>query len=307
MTITSRLLLVLALSLVGCSQAPDTTTAAIPFAPRQDTSIKDPENPTKVFRLDMAKVERDYPLARADLLKITPEMLASLSQEEIDQIYGRLTAGPIPDGVYMGDLFFARGDNTRKRLDEILGGIEGRVAGAKLDVLEDIGRVLWKGKVFYRDQRVLRNMIADAAVLRPLIGDPSTLMREVIPRSGWLSTILPRDEVWLLFPAKLYCGQSLLDGRRESVVIDYLFSDEIIGYRASPDSLAGRGGMRIRDEIRMVRPGLYLGRAYANKMFLLNFVLHNPEVAARDAAAFNAGAAIAEDCWPGEQVRAAVR
>jgi hypothetical protein len=311
MILLSRLMLGLSLALflvvVGCSQTPSLSQSAIPFAPREDTSIKDPENPAKVFRIDMARVEREYPLSRADLQKITPEMLSTLTQEEIDQIYGRLTAGPIPDGVYMGDLFFARGDNTRKRLDEILGGIEGRVAGAKLDVLEDIGRVLWKGKVFYRDQRVLRNMIADAAVLRPLIGDPSTLMREVIPRSGWLSAILPRDEVWLLFPAKLYCGQSLLDGRRESVIIDYLYSDEIIGYRPSPDSLGGRGGMRIRDEIRMVRPGLYIGRAYANKMFLLNFVLHNPEVAARDNAAFNAGAAIAEDCWPGEQARAAAR
>jgi hypothetical protein len=295
------------LTVAGCAQAQETSSAAIPFAPRQDNSIKDPENPTKVFRMDMAKVEREYPLSRADLLKITPEMLSTLTQEEVDQIYGRLTAGPIPDGVYDGDLFFARGDNTRKRLDEILGGIEGRVAGAKLDVLEDIGRVLWKGKIFYRDQRVLRNMIADAAVLRPLIGDPSTLMRETVERRGWLSTILPRDEIWLLFPAKLYCGQSLLDGRRESVIIDYLFSDEIIGYRPSPDSLGGRGGLRIRDEIRMVRPGLYLGRAYANKMFLLNFVLHNPEVAARDNAAFNAGAPIAEDCWPGEQARAAAR
>jgi hypothetical protein len=311
MLTTHRIAFCLSLAIVlvvaGCSQTPATSSEVIPFAPREDTTIKDPENPTKVFRLDMARVEREYPLSRTDLQKIMPEMLSTLTQEEIDQIYGRLTAGPIPDGIYMGDLFFARGDNTRKRLDEILGGIEGRVAGAKLDVLEDIGRVLWKGKVFYRDQRVLRNMIADAAVLRPLIGDPSTLMREVIPRRGWLSAVLPRDEVWLLFPAKLYCGQSLLDGRRESVIIDYLYSDEIIGYRPSPDSLGGRGGMRIRDEIRMVRPGLYLGRAYANKMFLLNFVLWNPDVADRDNAAFNAGAAIAEDCWPGEQARAAAR
>ena len=30
----------------------------------------------------------------------------------------------------------------------------------------------------------------------------------------------------LFFPAKVYCAQSLLDGRRESIVIDYAFSDE---------------------------------------------------------------------------------
>ncbi len=66
-------------------------------------------------------------------------------------------------------------------------------------------------------------------------------------------------DTFLLFPAKLYCGQSLLDGRRESVIIDYAFTDELPGYREHPDSLGGRKGLRIRDEIRMVRPGFYLG------------------------------------------------
>ena len=36
-------------------------------------------------------------------------------------------------------------------------------------------------------------------------------------------------------------------------------------------------------------------------MFLLNFILFNPEAMERGAAAFEAGGAIAEDCWPGEQ------
>jgi hypothetical protein len=289
MRLSPRLMFGLSLTLLlviaGCAQTPESGPALIPFAPRQDTTLKDPDNPTKIFRLDMAKVERTYPLSRADRARITPAYLASLSQEEIDQIYGRLTAGPIPDGPYQGDLFFARGDDLRKRLDEILGGIEGRVAGAKIDAVETLGRALWKGKWFYRDQRVLRNMISDAAVLRPIVGDPSTLMRETIPRTGWLATVLPRNEVWLLFPAKLYCGQSLLDGRRESVIIDYYYSDEI----------------------RMVRPGFYLGRAYANRMFLLNFTVYNPEIAEQGQAAFAANAPIAEDCWAGEQVRAAAR
>ena len=41
-------------------------------------------------------------------------------------------------------------------------------------------------------------------------------------------TVNGRD-TFLLFPAKLYCGQSLLDGRRESVIIDYAFTDELPG------------------------------------------------------------------------------
>jgi hypothetical protein len=157
--------------------------------------------------------------------------------------------------------------------------------------------------VFDRDQRVLRNMIEDLALLQGLVDDPSTVPTTTTPRGGLLGRILPDTKVWLLFPAKLHCGQSLVDTRRESVIIDYAYGDEIAGYRASPDSLAGRGGLRIRDEIRMVRPGLYLGRAYTNRILLLNFTLYNPDVAARESASFESGGAIAEDCWPGEQAR----
>ena len=82
------------------------TSLDIPFAPTVDRSITDPDNPTKEFRLDFARVEHEFPLSRADLMKITSENLAALSQEQVDQIYGRLTAGPIPDGQYLGGLFF---------------------------------------------------------------------------------------------------------------------------------------------------------------------------------------------------------
>ena len=107
-----------------------------------------------------------------------------------------------------------------------------------------------------------------------------------------------------MFPARLYCGQSLLDSRRESVIIDYFYTDEIPGYRERPDYLAGRRGLQVRDEIRMVRPGFYLGRAYLGKIFLLNFTLYNKEVAGRDGDAFVKTGQVKEDCWPGTQQRA---
>ena len=295
----------------ACSASAEPVPPAIPFAPIEDTALKDPDNPIKRFRVDLARVEHEFPLSRADRMKITPDNLAALSQEQVDQIYGRLTAGPIPDGPYFGDLFFAHGDSVapgtilRTRLGEILGGLEGRLVDVGIERLETLGGGLWKGKVFNREQRVLRNMIENNPVLLRLVDDPPTT---TIPRSGPLARLFSTDRVWLLFPAKLYCGQSLLDTRRESVIVDYHFSDDIDGYRARPDSLAGRGGLRIRDEIRMVRPGFYLGRAYANRMFLLNFSLFNPEVAEREAAAFSAGGALAEDCWPAsEQIRGATR
>ena len=38
-------------------------------------------------------------------------------------------------------------------------------------------------------------------------------------------------------------------------------------------------GLMIRDEIRMLRPGFYLGRAYFGTLFGLNFTLYNDDVA----------------------------
>jgi hypothetical protein len=264
--------------------------------------LKDPDNPSKRFRVDFARVENDFPLSRADLMKLTPENIASLSQEHVDQIYARLTAGPIPDGPYRGALFFAQGDTLTSRVEEILGGIPGRLPDRALELVEMFFARLWTGKVFDRDQRLLRNMIEDRPYLAPLVDDLATVPRARIPRDSALGRLFS-DDVWLLFPAKIYCGQSLLDGRRESIIVDYAYSDELPGYRASPDSTAGRGGIKIRDEIRMVRPGFYLGRAYANRMFLLNFTLFNPDEAGRQGAPFTAGGPVNEDCWPGEQLR----
>jgi hypothetical protein len=243
--------------------------------------------------LDFARLEHEYPLSREERLSLTPARLADFSQEQVDQIYGRLTAGPIPDGAYDGDLFFPRGTDSETRLGEILGGgLKARVAALGVRKTEGLGRLLWKGKVFYRNERLLRNRVEDLALLAPLTGGTTEGIQK--------QTVNGRD-TFLLFPAKLYCGQSLLDGRRESVIIDYAFTDELPGYREHPDALGGRQGLRIRDEIRMVRPGLYLGRAYVNRIFGLNFTLYNAEAAAAGEQEFSAGR-FAEDCWTGAQI-----
>ncbi len=292
--ITALAALVLILGACGESQ-PD-----IGFMP-PDTSVTDPDNPSKVFYPDFAKLEHEMPLTVDELFALTPENLQTFSQEQVDQIYARLTAGPIPDGPYRGDLFFAKGENLKSRMDEIIGGIGGRVADTKIKTLEAVGRRLWKGKMFYRDQRVLRNFIEDLNTLEGLIDDPDALMTAEVPRRTILRYVDPLTTVRLMFPAKLYCGQSLLDGRREAVIIDYAYADEIEGYQERPDSLAGRKGLKVRDEIRMIRPGFYLGRAYLNKIFLLNFTMYNAEVAEAGEAAFRAGNSPPEDCWVGEQ------
>jgi hypothetical protein len=293
---------VAALSLVALStKAAPPKRPDVPFAPLADKTLKDPDNPTKIFHVDFAEVERSTPLTRADRAKLTPDNIKSLSQEEVDQIYARLTPGPIPDGFMQGDLFFENGaDGLSARLGEILGGGLGRLADRKIALLEKVGGSLWKGKRFYRDQRLLRNAIVEVAALKPLIDDERKVERMDVPRSGLLSRIRPTTEAWLLFPAKLHCGQSLLDGRRESIIIDYAYTDDLPGYQERPDSLAGRAGLAIRDEIRMVRPGFYLGRAYANRVFLLNFTVYDPKLAEAGVADFAKGSDIVEDCWAGE-------
>jgi hypothetical protein len=269
--------------LAGCDKkAPD-----IPFA---DYSAD------YAGKMDFAQLEHKYPLGIADLDKITPENIEKLDQEQIDQIYARLSAGPIPDGAFDGTVVFPKGISGKRRASEIVGGFAGFATNLKGMQVEQIAEFMWRGKVFYRDERVLRNRIEDIAVLKKagfVEGDPE-------------KRDLNGKKTWLLFPAKLYCGQSLLDARRESIIIDYAFSDEIDGYQERPDFLGGRRGIRVRDEIRMVRPGFYLGRAYVDRIFLLNFTLYNKQIAERDGAAFRETGQVAEDCWSGTQRRTLV-
>jgi len=256
-----------------------------------------PYGPDYQAKADFAQVEYEFPLVPEELKKLDPENLKNYEQEQIDQIYARLSAGPIPDGAFNGGLFFPKGVNGDRRIAEVIGGLPGLAVEMKVQKIEVLGKTLWKGKVFYRDQRVLRNRIEDTSLLKPLIdGDLST-----IPKI----TVDGREQ-WLMFPAKLYCGQSLLDSRRESVIIDYAFTDELPGYRERPDYLAGRNGFQVRDEIRMVRPGFYLGRAYIGKVFLLNFTLYNKEIAERDGDAFTKTGQVNEDCWSGTPRRTAL-
>ncbi len=284
--------LVVGLLLVACGQEERKKKEfeiSFPFAPYGEVHSAKP---------DFAAVEHDYPLSIDDLYKITPEVLSLLEQEQVDQIYARLSAGPIPQGPYEGDLFFPKGVSGKLRLSEIVGGgLKGllvNVAGKKLDA---IGEILWKGKVFYRDERLLRNRIEDLAALKKvgLVEDGGGNPLQKIEVHG-------KDQ-WLLFPARLYCGQSLLDGRRESIIIDYAFTDQLPGYRRMPDMMAGRDGFAIRDEIRMVRPGFYLGRAYMDRAFVVNFVLWNDEVAKAAEADFRRSGEVQEDCWGGTQLR----
>ena len=73
-------------------------------------------------KMDLAQVEYKYPIPTVELGKVTPEYLATLDQEQLDQIYARLTAGPIPDGAFDGRILLPRGGSGKFRLSEIVGG-----------------------------------------------------------------------------------------------------------------------------------------------------------------------------------------
>jgi hypothetical protein len=244
---------------------------------------------------DFARVEHEYPLAAMDLAKLTPEILRNYDQEQIEQLYARLPAGVMPDGLLDGSPFFPKtvssGTSEDRRLEIIdsLKGVAGERKTAKLDLLT---KYLWQKKIFYRDRLIAHNRIDDIGPFKHLIeGDPTAM--PTITVDG--------KEERLMFPARLYCGQSLLDSRRESIIIDYSYGEDISGYRELPDYLTGRRGMQVRDEIRMVRPGFYLGRAYLGKIFLLNFTLYDKELAERELPVFLKNKTTRQHCWQGEQ------
>jgi hypothetical protein len=272
------------------------TTAPKPKAPSTEVTFA-PYQAGYATKVDFAEVEHEYPLSIEARMKLTPEILKTYDQEQVDQIYARLTAGPIPDGPYDGDLFFPKGQSGKSRLGEILGGIPGQAANFELDKLSVIGRALWKGKVFYRTPRLLRNRIDHLEFLEEFFPNEADKkkLRELVVHGH-------KDALY--FPAKLYCGQSLLDSRRESVIIDYAFTDDIEGYEAVPDKLAGREGVLVRDEIRMIRPGFYLGRAYLFEGFGLNFTVYNADVDKAQSAEFQKTGKVAEDCEVGYQALA---
>lgn len=219
---------------------------------------------------DAARLRNEFPLTEAERRALTQESFRRLTQEQVDQIYKRLASGPMPDGPFRGDLFFPRDRDGHARIRDLAEPTLPLAAHIAALRAEHLGRALWKGKVFFRAQRILRNRVEDLLLLRPIIKDSGT-----IPKLTF-----DGETTWLLFPAELSCGTGRFDNTRPSILIDYARGPKIEGYREIPDKLAGPEGLNIFDEVRIVRPGLYLGRAHFGPRFALNFTLLDPAVAA---------------------------
>ena len=134
--------------------------------------------------------------------------LLRMSQADLDALFTRSEAGPIPDGEGKGTAIIASGTSFN---DEI----------ATL-----VNFFAWQGKVFDAKAGLLKN--------------------KILPFG--LNAIV----------AKVYKGSSWLDGK-ECIVLDY-----------SETSLVAQW---IRDEIRLIEPGLYLGKVYWNNSRLIDFAL----------------------------------
>lgn len=239
---------------------------------------------------DLARLQSDFPLSDAERRALTPENLKALTQDQVDQIYARLSPGRMPDGPFRGDLFFPRDRDGRARLDELVPSasaspLTGAIAGLRI---EQFGRLLWKGKVFFRSQGIIRNRIEDAALLKLIVNDPAT-----IPKLTF-----DGQTTWLLFPAQLSCSASRFDAARHSITIDYAKGPTIEGYRPIPDALAGSDGLKIFDEVRIIRRGFYLGRAYFGDRLGLNFTLVDPAALASGSGdgGSDSTAGVGEDC-----------
>ena len=231
---------------------------------------------------EVQRLRTDFALTDAERLALTPEAMRSLTQDQVDQIYARLSAGPIPDGPFRGDLFFPRDRDGRAQVRDLSDAPPSVLGPAAALTAEQLGRMLWRGKVFFRNQSIVRNRIEDLLILRPIVDDVKT-----IPKLTF-----DGQTTWLLFPARLSCSDSRFDKTRKSIVVDYAETAKIDGYRQIPDALAGPERLNIFDEVRVVRRGFYLGRSYFGPRFALNFTLLDPTVPAGAAPT----ASVQEEC-----------
>ena len=136
------------------------------------------------------------------------EKLLSMSQADLDTLFGQCAAGEIPDGEADGTAIVAPGTKFSSNIAKF------------------ISNFAWQGKVFDAGKGVLKNRILPFG----------------------LNAII----------AKVYIGPSWLDGK-DCIVLDYSDTSIIAQW--------------IRDEIRQIEPGLYLGKVYWEKKRLIDFAL----------------------------------
>ena len=236
---------------------------------------------------EVGRLRSEFALSDAERQALTPENMRALSQTGRSDLPAAVRPDPSPTDRFAAICSFHATVDGHARVRDLTDAPASLPAHLAALKAERLGRAFWKGKVFFRAQGVLRNRIEDLSLLKPFItGDVAT-----IPKLTF-----DGQTTWLLFPARLSCGVSRRDPSRPSIVIDYSKGSEIEGYREVPDKLGGPEGLNIFDEVRRVRPGFYLGRAYFGKRFALNFTLLDPQSGAGPAGPGAPSPDLQEDC-----------
>jgi hypothetical protein len=272
------------------------------FAGRPDLSLLENRDISsirnKVGKIKVFNVQDFFKPYENDSNATLAKDLETWSLEGLEQLYARLSSGPWPFGdqneiQYEGIAKLHPQDGAVSRVDELIfstpfvNTIFGGAAGATVrqEFASNLAKLFWHGKVFRKGPgktvHTLVNRIPELPALRLVLNKKLGEGENIQTQGGGLLSGTKED---LMAPAKVYCGQSILDSRKESFIIDYSYSESVPVNGVKFDNaqkvpahrtIVGRNGLDIRDEIRMVRPGLYLGRAYAKRQFLLTFILHN--------------------------------
>jgi hypothetical protein len=170
------------------------------------------------------------------------------TQEQLNRLYSSLDAGPTPKGRYKEKLLGASGSQNK-----ILAAVADTFSTSS-SVIKWLFDYLWAPKTFALNKNA---------------------------RSGYMVT---RTLFKKRSPAQVYCGQSLIDARKESTVVDYQYADKLNKVAGSfpmthkifrqSDWLTTRYGLALRKELRQVIPGVYLGLAYAKGLYIGHFVMY---------------------------------
>jgi hypothetical protein len=134
--------------------------------------------------------------------------LMTMSQQELDELFTKSPAGPIPDGPAKGTAIIAPGTRFSDEIAQI------------------INHFAWQGKTFDGARGVLTNRIS-------ILGFNAIV-------------------------AEVYKGESWLD-HKECIILDYSKTSQL--------------AKRIRDEIRLVAPNVYLGKVYWGEKRTIDFCL----------------------------------
>lgn len=140
--------------------------------------------------------------------------LLKMSSQQLDDLFAKSEAGPIPDGPANGTAIIAPGTVYSAAIAEM------------------VNLFSWQGKTFDGPHGVLTNRIS-------ILGFNAIV-------------------------AEVYEGDSWFD-KKPCIVLDY-----------SKTSLIAK---RVRDEIREIEPGLYLGLVYWDEKRLIHFSLQFPQTA----------------------------